>query len=749
MTVRLSQLAQIDWKKGVPNAKGELNNKDIDNLRYVITHIESTGTSKDAILTKCWKYISNLDSPEKIIQATNIIMPKYLAQSPRIAIKFLDNDDPENVCVHNVRLVKKLAPNLDLKKISYPQFNKIISLLYDQEIKLSADDLLQLEKIADQTDFQELKAKLIPIKLNLAKNILESKVALTSTQISDLADLFSNIPSEKRIDEFDRVSNLILTGEAKFSTQKLGTFFKTFSMNERRRFIALLNEHLKEKDDDTYIFWHQLMDKNGMYDDRDLKEGIPFYAMDKLLEKSEYLRSRENFKGVKEPLNTELLFTLLQAEYPYLYHLPKPAIDKNNVSIILEFLSLQNPADLITSKSKISQMLLEIINSLDPKNRDDLIVAVNIQNYLTAINSKEYESALKEIFNRQLEERRDLTYWEKIVTALVSFFGMAVNEWVKVDKTYLLEMLNQVDKLDLKLTPQSTVELWKWITSHKSLRSLDLSEIEDLPDESVLELPLTLEHLDLSGNKVITDKVVEHIKKMPNLKSINFRGTNLSYKAKIELACLIEPVDLREFPLTDELIEMIPISAKTVLLGSIPLVTLNGFAHLVKLQDLRHLELGSIPEGKPLLLHGVLTLPKLSSLKLVGIKQKYDDISIIFYQYKIQTLILDSCEFAYYNNGSGYGDQGGNKVDATVKFLTVINSKIPAYYNIISSLEELRLFGAAFDRYQYFDIFENCKNVIVESEAEKSRILTITGVNHYSYSNYISKIIVQENSVRL
>ena len=40
MTVRLSQLADIDWKNSVPSQKGELDKNEIDNLRYIIQNIE-------------------------------------------------------------------------------------------------------------------------------------------------------------------------------------------------------------------------------------------------------------------------------------------------------------------------------------------------------------------------------------------------------------------------------------------------------------------------------------------------------------------------------------------------------------------------------------------------------------------------------------------------------------------------------------------------------------------------------------
>ena len=83
MTVRLSQLADIDWKNSVPSPKGELNKNEIDNLRYIIQNIEHFGFKKEIILKKCWKYINNLESPEKIIQAAKIIEGKPIGDTQK------------------------------------------------------------------------------------------------------------------------------------------------------------------------------------------------------------------------------------------------------------------------------------------------------------------------------------------------------------------------------------------------------------------------------------------------------------------------------------------------------------------------------------------------------------------------------------------------------------------------------------------------------------------------------------------
>ena len=518
----------------------------------------------------------------------------------------------------------------------------------------------------------------------------------------------------------------------------------------------LLKDHLKDKSDDTYFFWHQLLDKSGLYKDIELKDGIPFYAMDKLIEKFEYFKSRDSYQGKKEPVDKELLGFLLQSEFGNIYAIPYLQPNKKNIVNIFKFLVEQPPSDFLKTKEKINSSISDILKSLnpsnrmletlDPKNREDLELAVNIHNYLYNTQNEKYDETLKKLFNEELEARRELTLWEKMVSALISFIGLAINEWVKVDKAFLLDALSELSVLDLKLTPDSTVELWDFIKTHKGLRSLDLSNIPDLQDDSILELPLTIEHLNLSGNKLITDKIVDHIKKMPNLKSINISNTSLSTTAKVQLRCLVEPIDLREFYVTDGLLKLIPKTAKSVLLGKInpnnpQALTREGLAHLVELKELNHLELAFIPEGKPLLLHGVLTLPKLTSLKLVGINSNFNDFNIILYNYRIEKLVLDSCEISPYNWQVGRDPNSDSK--SKVKVFTLKNSLFPFYDNIIDSIEEIVIDTSNYNGNVYIAMLNKCKKMIVP----KQRIIREIRDRMYGFrdiDDLIAKISVQE-----
>lgn len=728
MIVRLSQLADIDWKNGVPNQKGELDNKEIDNLRYIIQNIEHIKENKEIILKKCWKYIDNLESAEIIIQVAKIIESKPIGELPRKLVKFL-GDFELQIPILEIRLVEKLAPGLNIKKLTSRQFDIIVALFEEKPLDITAQEILELEKVAEKSHFQALKDKLKPLKEARLKALHESKDPLTLQQVKDSAAFFSSLSPNERGAKFDRISQMILQSEAKGAEDQIGVFLKTLNPDEKNRFAMLLKDHLKDKDDDTYFFWHQLLDKSGLYKDKELKEGIPFYAMDKLIEKFEFFNARERFPGKKEPIDKELLGFVLQCEFGNIHAIPHLRLNKKNVASVLKFLAKQPPSDFLKTKGVIDNYISDILASLnphnrmletfDPKNRDDLVLAIDIHNYLHQTQNKKYDETLQKLFNRELEEARELTLWEKMVSALISFIGLAISEWVKVDKTFLLACLSELSALDLKLSPKSTVEMWDFIKTHKGLRSLDLSSIPDLPDETILELPLTIEHLNLSGNKLITDKIVDHIKKMPNLKSINISNTSLSETAKVQLKCLVEPIDLREFYVTDELLKFIPKTAKNVLLGAIHTYnpqsfTREGLAHLVKLQELNHLELAFIPEGNLSLLEDILSLKKLTSLKLVRVSSQFEDIKIIFYKYKIEKLELDSCYISPYNWHVGRDPNSDSK--STVKVFTLKNSLFPFYDNIIDSLEEIVIDTSYYNGYVYFKLLGKCKKMIVPKQ---------------------------------
>ena len=373
---------------------------------------------------------------------------------------------------------------------------------------------------------------------------------------------------------------------------------------------------------------------------------------------------------------------------------------------------------------RVNEALLEIIKSLNPKNRDDLVVAVNIQNYLTKNENKRYEATLQRLFNRELDEARDLSFWEKIVGALVTFFGLAFNEWVRVDKAFLLTTLNQLNVLDIELRAESTKELWPFIVQHKGLRSLDLSDIHDLPDALILELPLTLEHLNLRKNKLITNKIIAHIEKMPNLKSINVSKTMLSWQDKVRLKCLCEPIDLREFYVNDALLKMIPKNAKSVLLGRLnpdypDMLTKEGIAYLTHLKELRHLEIAFLPIQPDL--KEVLKLPNLTSLKLVEIENKFKNVEPLFFDSRLETLVLDSCKLVDHYWYDSISNSHHEK--SILKKLVLNNSKIQFDKDFVDSLDEITLDCDDYSGDVYVPILQKCKKMFVPNEKIRNEIL--------------------------
>ena len=84
-----------------------------------------------------------------------------------------------------------------------------------------------------------------------------------------------------RENDFDRIADRIINSDARVAYDEKGKFLRTLTLDEKNRFISLLKDHLKDKPDDIYFSWHQLLHENGIYDHQTPKGFVPSYIIDK------------------------------------------------------------------------------------------------------------------------------------------------------------------------------------------------------------------------------------------------------------------------------------------------------------------------------------------------------------------------------------------------------------------------------------------------------------------------------------
>lgn len=734
MTARLSDIARIDWGAHVPNSRGQLAGNDIENLKFIIQRIESTGKDKNEILSKCWKYISSLDSVEDIVAATKTILGNYRGTFPNEKVKFADGT--VEVPFHELKLVHRVAPDLNLKNAQLSQFKAIISILYGDGNEVASHMLNGLNHLLRTSNAKLLKGKIEELRQRKADDITNAAGVIENSKFIDWIYMYTALPPTARAPNFDKLAEIILANGNENTAGTLAPLLKTFNNEERDRFKALMVDHLKDKDDKAYFFWHDLVNQCGFYATDKPEDGIPAYAMAKLKEKSEYLRTRAGWENNK-PIDPNFLYALLNLEYPGLVRLPHPDVP---YAEIMDFLSQAPPDDFKTAKRNMLDACDNLIGQLNPKNRNDLIFAVDVANFLSDFGSDKCRATLKQMFNKEIDEGRELTIWEKILSSLVSFFGRSIDEWIQVDRAFLFNKLGRVRALDLDLSPsRATPELWEFIRNHTGLRSLDLRRIPDILPETIKALPLTLEHLNISHNHALDDTIVDPICNMKNLKSLNIYDTRLSPEAKVKLLCHVEPIDLSGVELTDELIEQIPLSTKSLILGAQPKLTQNALAHLKKLTELEHLSLGSIPGIKLDSFYEVISLPRMRHLTFTYLRfLERNFLEKILHESKVKTLKLNYCQIEkeIYKR-----DDSPLIVEELVLDGTRGNFLI--HNTILKNLQRVRLIRKPESDAHIKDLAHYCNQIVVPNQDLKSYIL-ING-KKWSNVNIDEKRIIIEN----
>ena len=136
---------------------------------------------------------------------------------PRKLVKFLDDLDDfgSQIPIIEIRLVEKLAPGLNIKKLTTRQFDIIVALFEEKPLDITAKEILELEKVAEKSRFQALNDKLSPLKEERLKTLLEAKDPLTPLQVKDLAALYISLSPAEREAKFDRITDLMLKSDAK------------------------------------------------------------------------------------------------------------------------------------------------------------------------------------------------------------------------------------------------------------------------------------------------------------------------------------------------------------------------------------------------------------------------------------------------------------------------------------------------------------------------------------------------------
>ncbi|MFN4174889.1 MAG: hypothetical protein ACK4HV_07300, partial [Parachlamydiaceae bacterium] len=371
MTVGLPRLAEMDWNNSVPNQSGEFNNNEIENLRFIINHIDVFGEKRDVILNKCWKFISRLESPKKIIEAAKIIEANHKVDIPQKKVTFQDTSGC-HIANYYIELIEKLAPRLKFQQITKRQFDLIIALLEDKQVEISGPEAIGLEKICEKFPFKALQEKLLPYK------------AISDEDKRILETLYAEFSSK----EFDENADQILRLETQAARLEAA---RLFSLKDRDHFISLLSK----QPDEVYFSWHQLLFENGISDPKTPKGYAPLFLIDRL---------KEKYPHIKDPIEQSVLRFLIHAEFKDIHVIPPVEVNKKNIFLILDFLSLQPSDAFLKSKARIDEALIEVIDSLNPKNREDLVTAVKIQNYLVKSEHKNYEIALQRLFNRAIQE---------------------------------------------------------------------------------------------------------------------------------------------------------------------------------------------------------------------------------------------------------------------------------------------------------------------------------------------------------
>lgn len=159
-----------------------------------------------------------------------------------------------------------------------------------------------------------------------------------------------------------------------------------------------------------------------------------------------------------------------------------PDIDANDY----KKLELRDVQYFLSGKAKVNQGELRnilqkatyFVKNLNPASREDLKSAVALSHAINNIDLKDKDgmvhephtklkTKLKNYAHKQIKSARNLSLFEKFVSAVATFFGKSVDHWLAVDPEFLHNHLKDIKGLVIEIPKNPSTEFKSWLIENK------------------------------------------------------------------------------------------------------------------------------------------------------------------------------------------------------------------------------------------------------------------------------------------